>query len=146
MCKRLIWKTVNETGFRFTQRDAALKILSEFYPRITAIKRLRLAGSVQIRLRRTSLNRDVIWNGSSISPSTPHCDREAACSSQPSIATDGARVLCEAGGGVGCWWMLPAVAIAVKIYNLYNIKNSEGRRGSQSIFVFVKEGSKWRVK
>ena len=36
-------------------------------------------------------------------PPIPHCDRETAPPSQPNTATDGARVLYNAGGGLGHW-------------------------------------------
>ena len=32
------------------------------------------------------------------------------------------RVLCDAGGGLGCWWVLPVVVMAVEIcYLIYII-------------------------
>ena len=36
------------------------------------------------------------------------------------IATDDLRVFSDAGGGLGQWWVLPLVEIAVKIYNFSN--------------------------
>jgi len=47
-----------------------------------------------------------------------HCDREAARPSQTYTATDGARMFCDAGGGLGWWLVLPGVGMAVEIYNL----------------------------
>jgi len=35
-------------------------------------------------------------------PPPLHCDRKAARPPQPNTATNGARVLCDAGGGYGC--------------------------------------------
>ena len=53
----------------------------------------------------------------------PRWLRFAARPPQPNIATDGARVVCDACGGLGCWLVLPAVGIAIKIYNLCNEQN-----------------------
>jgi hypothetical protein len=51
-------------------------------------------------------------------PLLSHCDREAARPSQTYTATDGARMFCDAGGGLGWWLVLPGVGMAVEIYNL----------------------------
>ncbi len=57
-------------------------------------------------------------------PLLSHCDREAARPPQPNTESDGARVLCDACGGIGWWWVLPVVDMAVEIYNLCDFQST----------------------
>jgi len=60
-------------------------------------------------------------------PPLPQYDREVVRPPQPNTATDGVRMFCDAGGGLGHWWVLPVVGMAANIYNLCDLRN----RGAQ---------------